>query len=89
MIIYLKIHFLSVGFAQYTGKINFFSVIASEPVSAQVLFETETVAVGMIVAVLVFPLQSFLCFLLRKTQSQVTRNNLHHLVCAEIIKKKF
>ncbi|TNN04183.1 hypothetical protein fugu_001212 [Takifugu bimaculatus] len=42
------------------------------PVSARVPVNVEMVAVGMIIAVLVFPLQSFLCFLFRKIQSQVT-----------------
>lgn len=45
---------------------------ASEPVSARLLVNMETVAVGMTVAVLVFPLQCFLCFLFRKAHSQVT-----------------
>lgn len=73
MIIYSLINFLLVISARCSGEINhFFPVIASEPVSAQVPFDVETVAVGMIVALLVFPLQSFLCFLFRKTQSQVT-----------------
>ncbi|XP_070847293.1 polycystin-1 [Chaetodon trifascialis] len=44
----------------------------SGPMSAQLLVNVETVAVGMAVAVLVFPLQCFLCFLFRKAQSQVT-----------------
>ncbi|XP_034415177.1 polycystin-1 [Cyclopterus lumpus] len=42
------------------------------PVSAQLLVSVEAVAVGMTVAVLVFPLQCFLCFLFRKAHSQVT-----------------
>ncbi|KAG8008965.1 Polycystin-1, partial [Nibea albiflora] len=44
----------------------------SGPVSAQLLLNMETVAVGMTVAVLVFPIQCLLCFLFRKTHSQVT-----------------
>ncbi|XP_054455423.1 polycystin-1 [Anoplopoma fimbria] len=44
----------------------------SGPVSAQLLVNAEAVAVGMTVAVLVFPLQCFLCFLFRKAHSQVT-----------------
>ncbi|XP_044035256.1 polycystin-1 isoform X2 [Siniperca chuatsi] len=44
----------------------------SGPVSAQLLVYAETVAAGMTIAVLVFPLQCFLCFLFRKTHSQVT-----------------
>ncbi|XP_069012250.1 polycystin-1 [Embiotoca jacksoni] len=44
----------------------------SGPVSARLLPNVETVAVGMTVAALVFPLQCFLCFLLRKAHSQVT-----------------
>ncbi|KAM9837407.1 polycystin-1 [Aulostomus maculatus] len=43
----------------------------SGPVSAHLLVNLETVAVGMTVAVLVFPLQCFLCFLFRKSHSQV------------------
>uniref|UniRef100_A0A3Q3IQE5 Polycystic kidney disease 1b n=1 Tax=Monopterus albus TaxID=43700 RepID=A0A3Q3IQE5_MONAL len=42
------------------------------PVSAQLLVNVEMVAVGMILALLVFPLQCFLCFLFRQTHSQVT-----------------
>nr|XP_046233896.1 polycystin-1 [Scatophagus argus] len=42
----------------------------SGPVSARLLVNMETVAVGMTVAVLVFPLQCFLCFLFRKAHSQ-------------------
>ncbi|XP_032358090.1 polycystin-1 [Etheostoma spectabile] len=44
----------------------------SGPVSAQLLVTWEAVVVGMSVAVLVFPLQCFLCFLFRKAHSQVT-----------------
>ncbi|KAF1374215.1 hypothetical protein PFLUV_G00247310 [Perca fluviatilis] len=44
----------------------------SGPLSAQLLVNWEAVAVGMTVAVLVFPLQCFLCFLFRKAHSQVT-----------------
>ncbi|XP_068439233.1 polycystin-1 [Clinocottus analis] len=44
----------------------------SGPVSAQLLVNVEAVAVGMTVAVLVFPLQCLLCFLFRKAHSQVT-----------------
>ncbi|XP_069373627.1 polycystin-1 isoform X2 [Paralichthys olivaceus] len=44
----------------------------SGPVSAQLLMNVETVAVGMTVAALAFPLQCFLCFLFRKAHSQVT-----------------
>ncbi|XP_070708244.1 polycystin-1 [Pempheris klunzingeri] len=43
----------------------------SGPASAQLLVNLETVAVGMTVAALVFPLQCFLCFLFRKAHSQV------------------
>lgn len=67
------LHVLLIISTQYICKINhFFFVISSEPTSTQVPFDVETVAVGMIVALLVFPLQSLLCFLLRKTQCQVT-----------------
>ncbi|XP_051795173.1 polycystin-1 isoform X2 [Acanthochromis polyacanthus] len=44
----------------------------SGPVSSHLLVNIETVAVGMTVAMLVFPLQCFLCFLFRKAHSQVT-----------------
>ncbi|XP_026207627.1 polycystin-1-like [Anabas testudineus] len=44
----------------------------SGPVSAQLLVNMETVAVGMTLALLVFPLQCFLCFLFRKAHSQIT-----------------
>lgn len=47
------------------------SSYTSGPVSAHLLANMETVAVGMTVAVLVFPLQCFLCFLFRKAHSQV------------------
>ncbi|KAM3591453.1 uncharacterized protein V6R79_002157 [Siganus canaliculatus] len=43
----------------------------SGPVSAHLLLSAETVAVGMTVAALVFPLQCFLCFLFRKAPSQM------------------
>uniref|UniRef100_A0A3B5AXN8 Polycystic kidney disease 1b n=1 Tax=Stegastes partitus TaxID=144197 RepID=A0A3B5AXN8_9TELE len=42
---------------------------------AHLLVNMETVAVGMTVAVLVFPLQCFFCFLFRKAHSQVTANS--------------
>lgn len=45
----------------------------SGPVSAQLLVNAETVAVGVTIAVLVFPLQCLLCFLFRKAHSQVTQ----------------
>ncbi|XP_017271539.1 polycystin-1 [Kryptolebias marmoratus] len=44
----------------------------SGTVSAHLLVNGETVAVGMVIALLVFPLQCFLCFLFRKAGSQVT-----------------
>ncbi|AWP17296.1 putative polycystin-1-like [Scophthalmus maximus] len=44
----------------------------SGPVSAQLLANVETVAMGMTVAVLVFPLQCLLSFLFRKAHSRVT-----------------
>ncbi|XP_037611724.1 polycystin-1 [Sebastes umbrosus] len=44
------------------------------PVSAHLLVNMEAVAVGMTVAVLVFPLQYLLCFLFRKAHSQVTED---------------
>ncbi|XP_022598094.1 polycystin-1-like [Seriola dumerili] len=45
---------------------------SSGPVSSQLLVNGETVALGVIFAGLVFPLQCFLCFLFRKAHSQVT-----------------
>lgn len=45
--------------------------------SARLLVNGETVAVGMTVAVLVFPLQCFLCFLFRKAHSQVSYDNVN------------
>ncbi|CAF92443.1 unnamed protein product [Tetraodon nigroviridis] len=50
--------------------------LQGEPVSAHVPFDLETVAVGMVVAILVFPIQSFLCFLFRKTQSQLLESKM-------------
>ncbi|XP_036382972.1 polycystin-1 [Megalops cyprinoides] len=44
----------------------------SGPVSARLLVNMETVAVGMAVSVLVFPLHLLFCFLFRKTGSKVT-----------------
>ncbi|KAG7226594.1 hypothetical protein INR49_003751, partial [Caranx melampygus] len=44
----------------------------SGPVSAQLLVNGETVALGVIFSVVVFPLQCFLCFLFRKSHSKVT-----------------
>ncbi|KAG7491706.1 hypothetical protein MATL_G00006860 [Megalops atlanticus] len=44
----------------------------SGPVSARLLVNMETVAVGMTVSVLVFPLHLLFCFLFRKTGSKVT-----------------
>ncbi|XP_062299163.1 polycystin-1 [Scomber scombrus] len=59
--------YLALG-ALWYGAVG--SVGHSGPVSAKLLVNMETVAVGMTVAVLVFPLQCFLCFLFRKTHSQ-------------------
>ncbi|XP_071319469.1 polycystin-1 [Trachinotus anak] len=44
----------------------------SGPVSAQLLVNIETVTLGVIFAVLVFPLQCFLCFLFTKAHCKVT-----------------
>lgn len=44
----------------------------SGPVSARLLVDVEAIAVGMTVAVLVFPLQCFLCFMFRKAHRPVT-----------------
>ncbi|XP_061667089.1 polycystin-1 [Syngnathoides biaculeatus] len=43
----------------------------SGPVSAKLLVNMETVAVGVVVAVLLFPLQCLICFLFRNVHSQV------------------
>ncbi|KAM6951025.1 polycystin-1 [Aplochiton taeniatus] len=43
----------------------------SAAVSARLLLTAETVAVGMTITILVFPLQCLLCFLFRKTHNQV------------------
>uniref|UniRef100_A0A3Q2Y366 PLAT domain-containing protein n=1 Tax=Hippocampus comes TaxID=109280 RepID=A0A3Q2Y366_HIPCM len=54
------------------------------PVSAKLLFSMETVAVGMVVAVLLFPLQCLICFLFRKCHSQVREHcpaRLHNASC--------
>lgn len=48
----------------------------SGPVSSQLLVNMETLAMGMTIAVLVFPVQCFLCFLFRKAQSQVSGNDM-------------
>uniref|UniRef100_A0A3B4YHA8 Polycystin-1-like n=1 Tax=Seriola lalandi dorsalis TaxID=1841481 RepID=A0A3B4YHA8_SERLL len=50
---------------------------SSGPVSSQLLVNGETVALGVIFAGLVFPLQCFLCFLFRKAHSQVTHLNVY------------
>lgn len=52
---------------------------SSGPISAHLLANVETVAVGMTVAVLVFPLQCFLCFLFRKAHSRVIKNSINFL----------
>lgn len=54
--------------------------------SARLLVNVETVAVGMTVAVLVFPLQCFLCFLFRKAHSQVTEDSVKLLYFHEMLK---
>lgn len=46
--------------------------VTSGHLSPRLLVNMETVAVGTIIALLVFPIQSFLCFLFRKTHSQVS-----------------
>lgn len=55
--------------------------------SARLLVNGETVAVGMTVAVLVFPLQCFLCFLFRKAHSQVTYDNVKLRYSHEMLKE--
>ncbi|XP_041830823.1 polycystin-1 [Melanotaenia boesemani] len=42
------------------------------PVSAHLLVNMETVAMGMVIALLVFPLQCFLCFLFTRALNQVS-----------------
>ncbi|XP_056152724.1 polycystin-1 [Lampris incognitus] len=63
------LHFYLAMGALWYGAVG--AVGQSGPASAQVLVNAETVAVGMTVAALVFPLQCLLCFLFRKAQSQV------------------
>ncbi|XP_063338226.1 polycystin-1 [Pelmatolapia mariae] len=66
----LMLHlYLALG-ALWYGAVG--TVGDSGPISAHLLANVETVAVGMTVAVLVFPLQCFLCFLFRKAHSRVT-----------------
>uniref|UniRef100_A0A3P8QPB0 REJ domain-containing protein n=2 Tax=Astatotilapia calliptera TaxID=8154 RepID=A0A3P8QPB0_ASTCA len=66
----LMLHlYLALG-ALWYGAVG--TVGHSGPISAHLLANVETVAVGMTVAVLVFPLQCFLCFLFRKAHSRVT-----------------
>ncbi|XP_037547532.1 LOW QUALITY PROTEIN: polycystin-1 [Nematolebias whitei] len=43
----------------------------SGPVSAHLLVNEETIAMGIVIALMVFPFQCFLCFLFRKAHSQV------------------
>ncbi|KAK2820940.1 hypothetical protein Q5P01_023899 [Channa striata] len=52
----------------------------SGPVSAHLLVNVETVAVGVSLALLVFPLQCFLCFLFRKAHKPVPPSPLCHSV---------
>ncbi|KAJ8399765.1 hypothetical protein AAFF_G00408700 [Aldrovandia affinis] len=61
--------FLAVGAVWY-GAVG--SKGTSGPVSAHLLVNAETVAVGMTVAVLVFPIHLLFCFLFRMTRSKVT-----------------
>uniref|UniRef100_A0A1A8UGE7 Polycystic kidney disease 1b n=1 Tax=Nothobranchius furzeri TaxID=105023 RepID=A0A1A8UGE7_NOTFU len=58
----------------------------SGPVSAHLLVNRETVAMGMSIALLVFPLQCFLCFLFRNVYSQVTLDSSAppSLVCQSV-----
>ncbi|XP_055085828.1 polycystin-1 [Periophthalmus magnuspinnatus] len=66
----LSLHlYLALG-ALWYGAVG--SVDHSGPVSARVLLTTETIAVGVILALLVFPLQCLLCFLFGKTYSPVS-----------------
>lgn len=46
--------------------------VTSGHLSPRLLVNMETVAVGTTIALLVFPIQSFLCFLFSKTHSQVS-----------------
>lgn len=46
--------------------------VTSEQFAPHLLLNMETVAVGLIIALLVFPIQSFLCFLFSKTHSEVS-----------------
>ncbi|KAK7918559.1 hypothetical protein WMY93_009843 [Mugilogobius chulae] len=66
----LSLHlYLALGVLWY-GAVG--SMEHSGPVSAHVLVNVESVAVGMILALLVFPLQCLLCFLFGKTFSPVS-----------------
>lgn len=46
--------------------------VTSGHLSPRLLVNMETVAVGTTIALLVFPIQSFLCFLFGKTHGQVS-----------------
>uniref|UniRef100_A0A3P8QNW3 Polycystic kidney disease 1b n=1 Tax=Astatotilapia calliptera TaxID=8154 RepID=A0A3P8QNW3_ASTCA len=73
----LMLHlYLALG-ALWYGAVG--TVGHSGPISAHLLANVETVAVGMTVAVLVFPLQCFLCFLFRKAHSRVIKNSINFL----------
>ncbi|XP_028975896.2 polycystin-1 [Esox lucius] len=60
--------FLAIG-AMWYGAVG--TQGQSGPVSARLLVTSETVVIGMTVAVMVLPLQCLICFLFRKTRSQV------------------
>ncbi|XP_055006463.1 LOW QUALITY PROTEIN: polycystin-1 [Boleophthalmus pectinirostris] len=66
----LSLHlYLALG-ALWYGALG--STEHSGPVSARVLLNMETVAMGTVLALLVFPLQCLLCFLFGKTYSPVS-----------------
>lgn len=46
--------------------------VTSEQFAPRLPVNMEMVAVGLIIALLVFPIQSFLCFLFSKTHSEVS-----------------
>lgn len=54
--------------------------------SSRLLVSVEMVAVGMIVAVLVFPVQSLFCFLFSKAYSQVSGDDVKLCYSLEILK---
>lgn len=69
---YTSIREIKSSFPSLTGQMSLIHFPTSGPVSAKTLLNAETMALGVSVAALVFPLQCLLCFLFRKAHSQVT-----------------